>query len=256
MSSKVYLGTFRQRPVLRLAPDAFIRLNKEQYLTNAKNEKVYFNNDIQSININGNVDTPPNTASITFIVPRSEESRYFYGGRCILQNMMEIEIFIKGRYHVLDDNGNIQVPPPFQQFQGLIVSVSDDYNGDQHTISIQCKDMLYWMAITKMNARPSALTAQSVAAAVTPFRSTFQRSSPKEIMRSLVDYSFGGQNDEQGDRRFSAAFVPETANSVSFTMGIRSNAYQQASKQDFVKIQEDLIQDYWKSRFKLDADQT
>jgi len=254
MTQRISQGA-KQKPVTRLAPDAFLLLNEQPYLLNGE-VKVYFNNDIQNINIQGSIDAPPAHASFTLIVPRANESKYFKDGKLIIQNMMEVRIFLKGRYHVVGEDGSIEVPPPLQQFHGVIVSVADDYSGDQHTINISCKDMLYWMQITKMNARPSVLTAQSTGALVTPLKSVFQRTPPKKIIKFLVDYAFGGARKTPDGATISAAFVPETFNnSVSFTMGYRNTPFN-VPKREFVKIEENAVQNYWKDRFKLTVDQT
>jgi hypothetical protein len=247
--------TARQKIVNRYAPDAFILLNQQPYLVNS-DHKIYFNNDIQSININGSIDAPPAHASFTLVIPRASEDKYFKNGRLIIQNMMEVQIFLKGRYHVVGESGSIEVPPPIQQFHGVVTTISDDYSGDSHNVSIECKDMLYWMQITKMNARPSILTAQSTGALVTPLKSVFQGTPPKDIIKFLVDYAYGGARKTPNGANISAAFVPETFNSsVSFTMGVRNNPFNNISTKAFVQIEENAVQEYWKNRFKLTADQ-
>lgn len=247
-----YKLTYSQKNVTRVAPDAFILLNTKPTIEGADGSEVPVHEDVSNININGSIESPPSSASFTLVVTRAEESRYFDNGRCILQNMMEVKIFIKGRFYTLDDNGELAPPAPIQQFHGVITHITDSYNGDQHSITVECHDMLYWMKIIKMNMHPSVLTAQSVSNMMTPFRSIFEGTPAKDIVVKLANFAFGGDRKSKSGI-INSLFTPETFNSVSFSMGIPNKLFD--SRAEFVDMEKDAIQEFWARRFKLTQDQ-
>jgi hypothetical protein len=251
---KHFKQSYTQKPVRRYAPDGFILLNQLNYLESPKGERINFNDDVTNLSINGSIDAPPSSASFQLSIPRSEYGRYFSNGKPIIFPMMEVKIFIKGRYYVLNNSGTIEVPPPYQQFHGVIKSVSESYSGETHTLSIQCVDLLYWMQITKMNLRPSVLAMENTGAASVPYVGVFKKKNPKEIIKEIVNFAFGGQRKSADGTPINAAFVPETFNSISFTGALRSSVYEPVSKKDLVDLQNDILADYWTKRMGLDQE--
>lgn len=249
---KHFKQSYTQKPVRRYAPDGFILLNQQGHLESPKGERINFNDDVTNISINGSVDAPPATASFQLSIPRSEYSRYFLNGKPIIYPMMEVKIFMKGRFYVLNNSGMIEVPPPYQQFHGLVRSVSESYSGETHTLSISCVDLLYWMQITKMNLRPSVLSMENTGAAAVPYVGVFKKKNPKEIIKEVVNFAYGGQRKSSDGTPINAAFVPETFNSISFTGALRSSTYEPVSKSDLVTLQNDILADYWTKRMGLD----
>jgi hypothetical protein len=247
--------SYQQKVVQRCAPDGFVLINQLNYIESPKGEKVNFNDDLTNISINGSIDSSSSSASFSFSVPRSEYHRYFSEGQCIFKPMMEVKIYLKGRFHVQNANFAIEVPPPYQQFHGVITSVSENYGGESHTINIQCQDMLYWMKITKMNLRPSILSMENTGAASVPYTGVFKKKNPKEIIKELVNFAFGGQRKSPNGTPINAAFVPETFNTISFTGALRGSTYAPISKKDLVALQNDILSDYWTKRFGLDQNQ-
>ena len=245
-----YKLNYSQKGVKRVAPDSFVLINRSPYLTSAvTGEQFAFHNDIQSITINANLHSPPAGASFVLSVTRSEEDKYFSNGKCIIKCMMEVKFYIKGRYYLAADDGTVSAPKPIQQFWGVITSVSDEYSGDKHTITIECQDMLYWMKIMKMNLHPSVLTATSVASVVTPFRSAFERTTAKDIIVKLVNAAFGSTSNNKDQVIFNSAYVADTFNSRSFTLGLNTRLFN--SQTEFNDIEATTIADYWKNRFQI-----
>jgi hypothetical protein len=244
--------SYTQKIVQRYAPDGFILINQLSYIESSKGERVNFNDDVTNISISGSVDAAPASASFELSVPRSEYLKYFSDGQSIIKPMMEIKIYLKGRFHTVNSANVLEFPPPYQQFHGLVKTVSENYSGETHTLSIQCVDMLYWMQITKMNLRPSILSMENTGAASVPYVGVFKKKNPKEIIKELVNFAFGGQRKSPDGTPINAAFVPETFNSISFTGALRSTTYEPISKKDLVKLQNDVLSDYWTKRFGLD----
>ena len=239
----------KQKNLKRVAPDAFVIINQESFISSSNGQRVPFNDDISQININGSVDSPPSTASFTIVVPRSEEFKYFKNGKCLIPVMSEIKIFIKGRFYLYDDEGSLSLPKAYQQFHGIITSISDDYSGDQHSLSFQCQDLLYWLKIVKTNHHPSILNAVSTGASATVFASNFKDESPKELVKKLVNWALGG--GDYGNKFINAVVVPETFNNVAFA--IRNVVFDpQAEAKTFKDVQRDaMVESYWRNRFQL-----
>lgn len=182
---KHFKQSYTQKPVRRYAPDGFILLNQVGHLESPKGERINFNDDVTNISINGSIDAPPASASFQLSIPRSEYSRYFLNGKPIIYPMMEVKIFMKGRFYVLNNSGTLEVPPPYQQFHGIVRSVSESYSGETHTLSISCVDLLYWMQITKMNLRPSVLSMENTGAAAVPYVGVFKKKTLKRSSKKL-----------------------------------------------------------------------
>jgi hypothetical protein len=252
---KHFKQSYTQKPVRRYAPDGFVLLNQQGYLESPTGERVNFNDDITSISVSGTVNAPPANASFSISIPRSEYSKYFKNGRPVIFPMMEVKIYLKGRFYTLNEQGTLDVPPPYQQFHGLVKSVSESYSSETHTLNVSCVDLLYWMQITKMNLRPSVLVMENTGAQSVPYVGVFMKKNPKEIIKEIVNFAFGGQRKSAGGTPINAAFVPETFNSISFTGALRSSVYEPVSKKDVVTLQQDIMADYWSKRMGLDKEQ-
>lgn len=251
---KHFKQSYAQKAVRRYAPDGFILLNQLGYLEAPNGERVNFNDDITNISVNGTINAPPATATFNLSIPRSEYSKYFKNGRPLIIPMMEVKIYFKGRFHTINDQNKIDVPPPYQQFHGMVKSVSESYTAETHTLTVQCVDLLYWMQITKMNLRPSVLVMENTGAQAVPHVGVFMKKNPKEIIKELVNFSFGGQRKNASGTPINAAFVPETFNNISFTGALRNSVYEPVSKKDVVQLQQDIMADYWSKRMGLDKE--
>lgn len=259
----------KQKILKRVAPDAFILVNGLPWITGADGSRVNFNDSLTTISINGSIDAPPATANFTIVVPRYERAKYFQNERAIFQNMMEVQIFIKGRYYTQNEDGSLGLPLPYQQFHGLITSITDDYGSDQHNIHVSCHDMLYWMKITKMASHPSVLYSNSTGTPCLPFAAVFNKMHPKKIIHDVVNMAFGGvQNNlsnqsttnnassNNSNKIISAVQVGETFGAQSFSIGIGNVDISQLPQSQLVSVQKNLLAQYWQTRFKLTADNT
>lgn len=264
----IQTATYRQKVVKRFAPDAFILIMEQNYIQRAdNNQQVYFNDDIENITINGSVDAPVASASFTINVPRKDRPKYFINpnpsappgaGKPIFELMMEVRIFVKGKFNVINADGTVSTPPPYQQFWGMITGVSDEYGGGSHKITVQCKDMLYWLQTQKMALRPSILTAQSTGAHVQPYSAVFANMSPKNIIALVVDFAFGGQR-QGASKLISAVSLEVTLNSAQSFIGFNYNNAFSPNKlnviapSDFVSNQHNIFSNYWIQKFGLDV---
>lgn len=247
-------GGASQKPVQRSAPDAFILINDYNYVVNGENnENIMFNDDIKTISISGSVDAPPAKATVSFAVTRSEENKYFFKGKCIFFPMMEIKIFLKGKYNVFQTDGSITPPPAYQQFHGVVTSVSDDYSGDTHSITLECEDLMYFLRIMKMAAHPSLLYSSTTGAPATVYKSTFEGGDVKKIIQKICNVAFGGEagKSDEESRKNVATFVEDTLGEQSYLLAKDSNTFNPATQAEFIDTQQRVFNEYWTRRLKI-----
>ena len=245
-----------QKPVFRQSPDAFILLNQFSYINNAQTGvSIQFNDDIKQVSVQGSIDAPPAKASVSFAVTRADYNKYFAFGRPIFYPMMEIQIYIKGRYNlVLEDNVTQTPPPAYLQFHGVITSVSDEYQGGEHSITIQCEDLLYFLKIIKMAAHPSILYSNTTGSGQTPFTSLFAQTNVKNIIRKICNFAFGGSIGTPGSdssREANAVFAPDQIGTQAYISAGVSTPFTASNKADFIDSQKRVLSDYWAQRFSI-----
>ena len=148
------LQEFKNRGVIKLAPDALVYISgdlKTEVITPANTKDVSFNDGISTLSIQNNVDPPGSSnASIEIITPiYGEGSKYWIifrdgdTGKKIswvpwIVPMMEVKIFLKGRFMVGDS------PRYYPAFWGFITNVEENYSGGVYKINLSCADMLHW----------------------------------------------------------------------------------------------------------------
>lgn len=188
MARSPYQGTYRAgvRPTVVTAPDAIVYINGESDLLGCPQCKRKFdlNKYITSIQVDLNIDSPPGTASVNLSVPRHTVDDLYFDGNLLLTPMMEIEIYAKGHFLVEG------VPQYYPIFWGLVTEVTDAYSGGEHTISINCADILKWWEICKMNINP-AFTQALGSQGRNIFGNVFFGTNPYDVIWTLAQQSFG-----------------------------------------------------------------
>lgn len=183
-----FQGTFQPniRPTVVTAPDAVVMINGETDLIGCPSCRRRFNLNryITSITADLSVDSIPGSASINMSIPRHSIDEFYFDGVPVLTPMMEVEIYAKGYYLV----GG--VPQYYPIFWGLITEVSDSYSGGEHSVTIQCADILKWWEICKMNINP-AFTAPAGQKGRSIFGNVFFGTNPYDVIWSLAQHSFG-----------------------------------------------------------------
>jgi hypothetical protein len=188
---------FKGRGVIKLAPDAYVYINRNLMATindPIKNttRTVNFQENLTSISVQNNVDPPgSSSASIEFSTPIYNETSfwvpfYFDGKtqmslRPYFSAMMEVHIFFKGRFLV----GS--APHYYLAFWGFVVNVEESFSNGAYKIQLQCADMLHWWQYIQIAFRPSVEEDVFVQgnAGITALGTRFNRHNPFEIMYSL-----------------------------------------------------------------------
>ena len=160
-------NTYRQPHVTSVAPDAIVfiegkgglsrTLKLEKYEDGQIHEEdIDIMNYVSSISVSKGIDRVPGEASITLRAPKHMMDGVYGSIRKTLSTMLEVEIYMKGRF-LFDDksSGNLE-PRYYPVFWGVISNLSDnEVAGDLTTVTVTCQDMMRWLAVTKVNVKSS-----------------------------------------------------------------------------------------------------
>ncbi len=212
------------RPTVVSAPDTLVYINGEQDIIGCPScqRKFDLSRYITSVQVDLSVDNSPGSASISLSVPRHSIDDFMFDGVPIVSPMMEIEIFSKG-YFLLEG-----IPQYYPIFWGLVTEVSESYSGGEHTVTIQCSDILKWWELCKMNINP-AFTQPSGQQGRSIFGNVFFGMNPYDVIYTLALQSFGD-------------LVVGTGTLVQFHREASSPAQFNAAMSD--------IMVYWNQRFQ------
>ena len=185
--------------------------------------------DVTGADISMSIESVPGTANFTLRVPRHqpEASAYIRGGEITITPMMEIHIYLRGRF-----NDQTNAPLYYLAFWGIVSTVQEQYSDGNHSITVQCSDILRWWEITKTMVSPTALQANfmplmqlnSLSSIYTPF-------TAHDIIFDLAKVSM------QEFFRPSAINVGELLDGFKQTKNLRAQAGS--------------IIAYWERRFKV-----
>lgn len=188
MARGPFQGTWRQgiRPTVTHAPDALVFINGEQDILGCPScrRRLDFNKFITSIQVDLGIDSVPGSASISMSVPRHSVDDFFFDGTPVITPMMEVEIFAKGFFLVEG------VPQYYPIFWGMVTEVSDNYSGGEHTVTINCSDILKWWELCKININP-AFTQATGGLGRSLFGNVLFGMNPYDIIWTLAQQSFG-----------------------------------------------------------------
>lgn len=157
-------NTYRQPPVDAVAPDAIIfiesengmkrtiKMNRISDTGDIVEEQIDFMNFVESISVSKGIERVPGEATISLKMPRHATDERIFGNLAqILSTMLEVEIYLKGRFLYQDE------PQYYPVFWGVISNISvNNSPGDLSSITISCQDMMRWLSITKVNVNAAA----------------------------------------------------------------------------------------------------
>ena len=183
-----FQGTFtpNMRPTVVHAPDAIVYLNGESDVIGCPScrRKFDLNKYITQISVDLGIESVPGSANISLAVPRHSIDDLYFEGVPVITTMMEVEIYAKG-YFLVEG-----VPQYYPIFWGLTTEVNDAYSGGEHTITINCADILKWWEMCRMNISP-AFTGASGQAGRSIFGNVFFGKNPYDIIWTIAQQSFG-----------------------------------------------------------------
>jgi hypothetical protein len=217
-------GSYHPKKVIKVAPDAFIKINGNYALSPCSKCRKSFNINeyITSITTDLNINSTPGTANINMSIPRHDINNFYGDGEFLIKDMMEVEIWMKGYFTVYG------VPQYYPVFWGLVTGHTEDYSAGEHTVSLSCKDILYWWEATRINVTPSlSVSSKTGYGNIALLGNVFAGSNPYDILFSL-------SRTVAGDLFLGSG---------SLSTGIPDTERVQA--QGAVKS----IQEYWRQRF-------
>jgi len=176
---------------------------------------------ITSIQVNLDIDSVPGSASISLSVPRHTIDDFYFNGNPVITTMMEVEIYSKG-YYTLEG-----LPQYYPLFWGIVTEVGSSFSGGEHTVTIQCADILKWWELCRMNINP-AFTGASPQLGRSTFGNTLYGTNVYDTIFSLSNMAFG--------------------DAIVATGSLTSLIKEQAQKETFRTAMGDIMQ-YWESRF-------
>ncbi len=183
-----YQGTFQpnSRPTVVTGPDILVYINGETDVIGCPScrRRFDFNAYITTVQVDLSVESSPGSASINLALPRHSIDEFYFEGNPLITEMMEVEIFAKGYYLVEG------VPQYYPIFWGLITEIGDDYDNGEHTISIQCADILKWWELCKMNINP-AFTGAAGQQGRSIFGNVFFGMNPFDVIWTCAQQAFG-----------------------------------------------------------------
>lgn len=226
MARGPYQGTFQPnlRPTVVHGPDAIVYINGESDIIGCPScrKKFDLNAYITNVTVDLNTESPPGSASISLAIPRHAVDDFYFEGKALITPMMEVEIFAKGYYLVEG------VPQYYPIFWGLVTEVGNSYSGGEHTVSIQCNDILKWWELCKMNINP-AFTGSAGQEGRSIFGNVFFGMNPFDVIWSCAQQAFGDV----------------VVGSGSLVSLVKENGGQ---KQVFTEALQDIMM-YWEQRF-------
>lgn len=225
MPRSPFQGNFQPnlRPTVVTAPDALVFINGEQDVLGCPSCKRKFDLSkyITQLQVNLDIDSVPGSASINVSIPRHIVDDFFIDGVPVISPMMEVEIYAKG-FFLLEG-----IPQYYPIFWGIITEVSDSYSAGEHTVTINCADILKWWDICRMNVNPAFLGSDPQLGKST-FGSILFGTNPYDMIFTLAQMAFGDV--------------------IVATGSLASLVQEEKQKQTFSAALSDIMA-YWSSRF-------
>jgi hypothetical protein len=188
MARGPFQGTFapNSKPTIITAPDAMVFINGETDIIGCQSCKRKFDlgKYITQISVSLGVDTVPGNASITMTIPTHVVDDFYFDGNPVITPMMEVEIYSKG-YYLLEG-----IPQYYPIFWGLVTEVGAGYSSGEHTVTIQCADILKWWEICMMNISP-AFTAANPQLGRSIYGNTLYGTNVYDLIYTLSNMAFG-----------------------------------------------------------------
>ena len=211
---------FKGREVLKLAPDAFVSINgalgaRIVAPVDVKGtQSLEMRGGVTSINVNGAIKpSGASRATIEVIAPQYKGLHEDYyvslpnGTRTpYFVPMMEIVVYMKGRYMV-EDNRGVPRPKYYPVFWGMILEVSENYSGGVSTFSLNCGDVLSWFKYQKINVKASAQAYLFGSPVNDRVPTVFENLNPWEIIMTLFVDSFFQNLDDKRNPVNTFSFV-------------------------------------------------
>ena len=247
LSNRPYVGSWQlnNKEVLAYTPDALVYFNGDTAIPGCPTcgGRIDLQPWIIGVDCDPSVD-PPATANVNIQMPRHIGDTLYRDGQMLLRPGLEIHIYFRGYFPVTgilagmspEETGGVDVSnsvmfPYYLCFHGVVVEVSHEYSGGEHSISLSCSDLLHFWEYQRMSSQGSLFGA---------------RPSNSGVKWSLVGNNFTGMSP------YSIIYtlyrdVMGAAGGVEYAMGNKTNAAATSSVMGESLWQMTIL--YWQARF-------
>lgn len=199
--------SFRQKEVIRLAPDCVVFINGDPLMPVCSKcgKSKDIRNDIASVSVTATTGGTPPTCTIEIQTPRHDEDKY-YGpnGRLIFSPMQEVRVYMKG-FYFLDAQ-----PVYYPVFWGMITSVVEGTSTTQN-VELSCVGMLHWWEMMQYMVNPGAVDVGVSGIAPTAWMTKFKNRNSYEIIYMLTQLTMANASITTDLNRVNVIREPKDA---------------------------------------------
>ena len=247
IENRPYVGTWRlnAQEVYRHTPDAMVYFNGDTAIPGCPTcgGRIDLQPYITSVSVDPSVN-PIATASISMQIPKHFGDTIFRDNNLLLRTGLEVHIYMRGYFPVKgmyagvtpQESGGVNIQnavmnPYYLVFHGVVTSVSADYSGGEHTVSMSCADLLHFWQYQRMSTNASLFGA---------------RPNNSKVRLSLVGHNF----DSMSPFGIIYTLFRDTmgaAGGVEFALGNETTAAANSSALGESLFSLSLL--YWQKRF-------
>jgi len=177
------VGQSDEKQVLTLAPDAMVFINGKDTVKICPDCDCGFKlkDVITSISVDLSIDSSPGSASLQMSNPQHVLAPMLNEKRQALHAMQEVEIYMKSRFTKKGQHSYYPV------FWGFVSTISDNYSDGTYNVTVNCKDILRWWEISKVNVSPAVIANVTISAQnPTMYSKTYSNQPIATIIRDLA----------------------------------------------------------------------
>ena len=247
ITERPYVGSWslNNKQVIKHTPDVLVYINGDTAVPGCPscNGRIDIQQFITSVSVDPST-SPMATGNISLQIPRHYGDSLLRDGQFILRPGLEIHIYMRGYFPVAgafsdvssSQTGGVDVSgayvyPYYHVFHGVVTEVSHEYNGGEHTVTINLVDLLHFWQYQRLSTNGAAfgLKIENSKVRMSLMGNTFAGMTPYSIIYNLY-------------RDIAGA-----AGGVDFALGNESNAAARSTT--FQEGLWSMTINYWKKRF-------
>ena len=236
--NRPYVGDWSMnRTLVRHTPDAIVLINGYQEFASCAgcSQSIDINKYITSVSVDATVESAA-TANFSVVIPQHEIERFRINGKNLLQPSLEVVVFMRGYFPMVDfagfgqdvetnetddlDPDKVPVYPYYQVFRGVVTSVSHEFSGGFYSATVQCTNLLHFWQYLHLSVNGAVFGKRPAGSLVEPRLDghRFTSMNPYAIIYTLVKVAFGAAYgvDFQLSRAQNTAAVDDTIGKSQF----------------------------------------
>jgi hypothetical protein len=236
--NRPYVGEWSMnRTLVRHTPDTIVLINGYQEFASCAgcSQSIDINKYITSVSADATTESAA-TANFSVVIPQHEIERFQINGKNLLQPSLEVVIFMRGYFPMVDfagfgqdvetnetddlDPDKVPVYPYYQVFRGVVTSVSHEFSGGFYSATVQCTNLLHFWQYLHLSVNGAVFGKRPAGSLVEPRLDghRFTSMNPYAIIYTLVKVAFGAAYgvDFQLSRAQNTAAVDDTIGKSQF----------------------------------------